>query len=144
MRPAGRGWGAEGSPPHSMGQVRGEQRDKGGRQTRGADCVWEQKDPPPTMIVPLQWETTGGETLLEAGRKAQALCHPLLGGWGASATLRYTKEMGSLPETHLTPQEGKPDETGGSGPPPRSPRQQDDAWVGREQAAGGAPPLRAP
>ena len=77
-------------------------------------------------------------------KKDPALRHPLLRGWGASATLRYTKEMGSLPETHLTPQEGKPDETGGSGPPPRSPRQQDDAWVGREQAAGGAlPPLRA-
>lgn len=91
------------------------------------------------MIVPLQWETTGGETLPEAGRKAQALPHPLLGGWGASATLRYTKEMGSLPETHLTPQEGKPGETGGSGPPPRSPRQQDETWVGREQAAWRSP-----
>ena len=91
--PAGSGWGA------GEGRAEGE----GGWQTRGADCVWEQKDPPPAMIVPLQWETTGGETLPEAERKTQALRHPLLGGWGASATLRYTKEMGSLPETHLTP-----------------------------------------
>lgn len=46
MRPAGRGGGAEEAAPHSMGQVRRAER-QGGRQTRGADCVWEQGIPLP-------------------------------------------------------------------------------------------------
>lgn len=44
-RPAGSGWGAEGSRPHSQGQVRGEQRERGVANKGGRLCLGTKGSP---------------------------------------------------------------------------------------------------